>query len=829
MKHYLFTLAAIAALVVSDTNPVYAEPKHRLIFLDNTPGQTTQEQPKPGTCDDEESILVFGNGINNSQITASTSRTTLVEEFEKYLNTSGKRTQFGNYRGALAFNKSLSDVDKHGGFRTFLWDFVRKVTPDATRLNTAQLFKSISNSDQANALFKTELIEYLKNYDKTAAANSPVASRHYKGYNDLLDLGRRVVLLGHSHGTIVANLAFGGLNESLNPGFGIVAAAVMDGEVAGSERFFPQGPVPYVTIEEDGIAWLFRGLWGSDLPSNVDEFPLIPRQDTGGHNFETFYMHRDAELDDHRIVRGSGTARKMLFDHVLANHDEMQEKPCHGLSYTLPDNTRGYLGYSQIGTWHEYAGLTELGDNTPFTNQSGYVDWKGHYVNGEPTRVLSWRGGSNRYHAKATALKSELYRDGRLAYRTPLPVIGAAIQKDAAGNEFVIAVTTTLNQRTNTVFRMDALNASKSAALFDPNTGKGWKVIGSFPVSADSFYSPWFFNGSGTKATTLQRAQKFLPFSRRVEPPGCGGVPSQKPELCKPGPLGFEAAYPAGVYEVSVLNQFEMTVSTGSAASVSIADLGYESGDSGLLATDYKDDELMVLREVNINPARGFRLDTDEPESAGRWLTLNNRDITTPDILDCTRIWVCRPDRNIGYSEEVGGWIRSLNDGEHTMHILSMDLRSESFFYSVLKMDSTEYNLFHNGEKKQLANIPSRSVQAVGVHAMSRYGYEASYANRWDVGIYVDEITGNTVHDPEKRNPVLGQYEHWPIIGYGQDIATVPENFGMSVLPSGALVLSARFSDGSTVNFHSEAPADKLDYRINLDLSGTTVTPLMVQ
>ena len=112
---------------------------------------------------------------------------------------------------------------------------------------------------------------------------------------------------------------------------------------------------------------------------------------------------------------------------------------------------------------------------------------------------------------------------------------------------------------------------------------------------------------------------------------------------------------------------------------------------------------------------------------------------------------------------------------------------------------------------------------------MSRYGYEASYANRWDVGIYVDEITGNTVHNPEKRNPVLGQYEHWPISGYGQYIATVPENFGMSVLPSGALVLSARFSDGSTVNFHSEAPADKLDYRINQDLSGNTVLPLMVQ
>ena len=237
-------------------------------------------------------------------------------------------------------------------------------------------------------------------------------------------------------------------------------------------------------------------------------------------------------------------------------------------------------------------------------------------------------------------------------------------------------------------------------------------MIGSFPVSADSFYSQWFFNGSGTKATTLQRAQKFLPFSRRIETPICrqpvpGGLLGQKAELCMPGPLGFEAPYPAGVYEISVLNQFEMTVTTGAAASVSIADLGYESGDSGLLATDYKDDELMVLREVNINPARGFRQDTDEPESAGRWLTLNNRDITTPDILDCRLgSWVCRPNRNIGYSEEVGGWVRSLNDGEHIMHILSMDLRSESFFYSVLKMDSTEYNLFHNGEKKQLAQHP---------------------------------------------------------------------------------------------------------------------------
>ena len=82
-------------------------------------------------------------------------------------------------------------------------------------------------------------------------------------------------------------------------------------------------------------------------------------------------------------------------------------------------------------------------------------------------------------------------------------------------------------------------------------------MIGSFPVRTDSFYSPWFFNGSGTKATTLQRAQKILPFSRRVEPPICrlpvtGGLPGQTLELCKPGPLGFEAPYPAGVYKVSV-------------------------------------------------------------------------------------------------------------------------------------------------------------------------------------------------------------------------------------------------------------------------------------
>ena len=39
---------------------------------------------------------------------------------------------------------------------------------------------------------------------------------------------------------------------------------------------------------------------------------------------------------------------------------------------------------------------------------------------------------------------------------------------------------------------------------------------------------------------------------------------------------------------------------------------------------------------------------------------------------------------------------------------------------------------------------------------MSRYGYEASYANRWDVGSYEDEITGNRVSNPEKRNPVTG-------------------------------------------------------------------------
>ena len=67
---------------------------------------------------------------------------------------------------------------------------------------------------------------------------------------------------------------------------------------------------------------------------------------------------------------------------------------------------------------------------------------------------------------------------------------------------------------------------------------------------------------------------------------------------------------------------------------------------------------------------------------------------------------VCRPIRSIAYLGNRGGFVRELPN-EHVLHILSIDLRTESFFYSHRNDQRTQYAVVHGGRRYELADIPS--------------------------------------------------------------------------------------------------------------------------
>jgi len=161
--------------------------------------------------------------------------------------------------------------------------------------------------------------------------------------------------------------------------------------------------------------------------------------------------------------------------------------------------------FRQGGSWRlsQEAGL-----------QAGNIDWKGWYVNGKSTKVLTWKGPpsrsfANHYVPARNLFSAAIYQDGELWAQAPGDVLGAAITRDANGKEWLVAVCR--DNYSDVVYRRPNVQ-DISPALFDPvNAPVGWQEVAQFahdPVILDRADVPWFFNGSGTEAQTIRKGSK---------------------------------------------------------------------------------------------------------------------------------------------------------------------------------------------------------------------------------------------------------------------------------------------------------------------------------
>ncbi|BCO30777.1 hypothetical protein TspCOW1_08800 [Thiohalobacter sp. COW1] len=156
------------------------------------------------------------------------------------------------------------------------------------------------------------------------------------------------------------------------------------------------------------------------------------------------------------------------------------------------------LLHKEDGEWRMPAGEYEA---------DGNIDWKGWYVDGKPTRVLTWYGTPSRYfppgNNSSSVFDTEIYQNGVLYAIAPNRVLGAALMREDDGSEWLIAICS--DGATDVVYRKPNVQ-DISDALYDPDTApNGWQVMGMFP-GIDGYLPdvPWFFNGDGTEAQTIR-------------------------------------------------------------------------------------------------------------------------------------------------------------------------------------------------------------------------------------------------------------------------------------------------------------------------------------
>jgi hypothetical protein len=135
--------------------------------------------------------------------------------------------------------------------------------------------------------------------------------------------------------------------------------------------------------------------------------------------------------------------------------------------------------------------------------QAHHIDWKGWYVRGRPTKVLTYSGPVARYFPElfTNTFGSSIFQSGELFARTLCPILGAAITKDAAGKEWLVAVCK--EGLDDVVYRRENVKDTSSS---------GWEEIGRIPVQpgASEADVPWFFNGNGTEAQTMRLSPRTI-------------------------------------------------------------------------------------------------------------------------------------------------------------------------------------------------------------------------------------------------------------------------------------------------------------------------------
>lgn len=159
------------------------------------------------------------------------------------------------------------------------------------------------------------------------------------------------------------------------------------------------------------------------------------------------------------------------------------------------------LIYRAWGRWH-------LSKKTGV--QAGTMDWRGEYINGQPTRILSFDGPRSRYFPPTISSQffdSAIYKNGKLFAIAPITVLGAAMMRDEQGDDWLVAVGN--DGRKDVIYRRPN-KASNSAELYHPQSQPdGWQQVGEFVSPGDyrEAKRPWLFNGSGTRAATLRELE----------------------------------------------------------------------------------------------------------------------------------------------------------------------------------------------------------------------------------------------------------------------------------------------------------------------------------
>lgn len=284
-----------------------------------------------------------------------------------------------------------------------------------------------------------------------------------------------------------------------------------------------------------GITDNSRRVFGSSTPVTLTEDIKPGRSSPGLYSFTIPEIPETAVDVRFRLVyRGRLGAEE---DAVAAATFE----PLSGFLVVAPDGSGNRLVYRAWGKWRS---------STKPDLKVGAVDWKGWYdATGRPTKVLSWKGPRSRYFPDLflddPRWDSVIYEGGELLAYAPSGVLGAAVQRDANGDEWLVAIVSGVGA--DVAYRRPYKRGGSDVLYHPVSAPDGWQELGRIPrgdVNVSENFTPWFFNGAGTEAQTVRLRLEFPGGVKTVVPVRykirITGATAQPPETFRPTGIRYQ-------------------------------------------------------------------------------------------------------------------------------------------------------------------------------------------------------------------------------------------------------------------------------------------------
>lgn len=223
-------------------------------------------------------VVVFGNGILNTQDDANDGRDKLSETLKATLTPD----EFSKLKFDLAYNKSY-------GFTSDLYESLKqKLSTDNVAVS---FWRWLGGREAVPDAVREELTKMATRFDFSTRVAPADLNNHLALYHSSINSGKKVVVVAHSQGNFFANAAYvrlhSGHDAITSRSFGIVSVANPAGSVGGSG--------PHTTLVEDLVIQAIAlatptGVLGPLEPNATNIASNAATSDWKGHGFVEEYM-----------------------------------------------------------------------------------------------------------------------------------------------------------------------------------------------------------------------------------------------------------------------------------------------------------------------------------------------------------------------------------------------------------------------------------------------------------------------------------------------------------------------------------------------------------